>query len=167
MDADGQGGEQTRAHKMMIRAAVVVEAGGGPFRIGQCGGGRFRRRRRRVVERPGFRFGVGFMGVHSRRDQIVDQADDQHAAEERGGVEPGTPVVAVVQGEGSQAFGKDLHEGYIEHDPGREARGRGEKSVIRPPGREGDDAPHPRGHAGKYGQTHCHPKFSHPLFLSI
>ena len=125
------------------------------------GQGEVGRRRGGVVQRLGLGFRVDLVRVFPGGNQVVDQADQQHAAEERRRIDPMAPVVAVLRRECLDAFEEDLDKGDIEHHPRRESRGHRQKAIVGPAGREGNDAADRRGHAGKHGQTKRHPDIAH------
>lgn len=85
-------------------------------------------------------FGSDLVRVFPSRNQVVDQADDQHAAEERSGVDPVGPVVSVAPGKCGNPFEEDLDERNVEHDASGETGGNREESVIGPLRGKSDDA---------------------------
>ena len=54
-----------------------------------------------------------------------------------------------LRGEARPRVGQDLDEGHVDHDPGREAEGGGEKAGVRGPGEEGEGAADPGREAGE------------------
>ena len=161
VDADGQGGEKAHAHELVVPVGMVVDAVflvlggvlGLVFEVGQWGFG--------VVEGTGFGFGVDFVGVFGGGDEIVDQADEEHAAEEAGDVGPGAPMGAEGGGEFIAALDEDFGEGDVEHDAGGKSGGHGEEAVVGAVGGEGDHAADAGGHAGEEGEGECSPEVFH------
>lgn len=88
VNANGQGGKQSHAHQLVMMMGMVVDAdfprlgpgGVGMLEVGQRGVW--------IVERPSLGFRVGFVRVFGGRNQVVNQADQQHAREEGGDVDP-------------------------------------------------------------------------------
>ncbi|OGS25299.1 MAG: hypothetical protein A3J70_10095 [Elusimicrobia bacterium RIFCSPHIGHO2_02_FULL_61_10] len=148
--ADGQGGEQAHAHQLAVVEMLVRAGHAGRGVLVQLGLGRHMRLR--VVQGRFLGLAVDLVRVLSGGDEVVYDADEQDAAEESAGVHPVPHGVAVSRHQRGRALVEDLYEGNVEHDPGREAGGDREKTVIRLLRRESDKAAYARGQAGEEGK---------------
>jgi hypothetical protein len=134
VDPDGQGGEETHAHKfvvMSVRCGLVL----------------------RMEQRFSLLVGARLVRILLRGNQIVDQADDENTREKGRRIEPRRHDVAVTRpGQRRLALGKNLHKGNVEHDASGKSGGDGEKTVVGPLGQKSDTTTHHRAQTGEQRQ---------------
>src|SRR4030065_1191215 len=80
---------------------------------------------------------MGLVRVLCDGYEVVYEADEDYAAEERGRIHPVAPVAAIGLNEPVRALQEYLHERDIDHNARRKPRGYGKEPVVGPAGEKG------------------------------
>lgn len=110
------------------------------------------------MKRGQSRGGRLLVGILFFGNEVIDQADEEDSKKEESHIHPSSLDGAVHLRQGSCPFLQDLDKRDVQHHPGGESRGDGEKTVIGFFGDKGDHAPNTSGHASEEGQAESDPK---------
>ncbi len=121
VDGDRECSKQAHAQKLSLVPTMVVDAVShllaslsDSIEIRQGGGG--------VVEGCDLLFRMCLMGIRGRWYQVIDDADQKHAAKEGCRIDPVPPVFSVSLCQCPDPLVEDFNERNVQHDASREAR---------------------------------------------